>query len=494
MRSVTIALSALFLFCANITQALAEKKVALVIGNSRYIGQTQLDNPVRNARAVGDALIKIGFTLVGQRDQADLDRPTMARLVQEFATAAQDADIALFFYSGHGVQIGGANYLLPTDLIAYTPATVDQVTIGTNFILDSLKQSQARVKLLLLDACRDNPFLLSRNPFGLAKMDDPPPGTVIGFATRPGSIASQGQVGELSPYAKALKNYLGVSGLELFAMLNDVGETVRSETNKQQQPIIFASSIPGRVHLNPSNAPVPPIPSALRYEGNAPPTPTPVSPSPESNGASLAFIQAAKEQFNDGAYAEARATLSKGIAVDPNSALPYSYRGYAWFREGLTQDPQSAILTYRKAFQDLDNAIALDPGYAPVRRHRGNTILAVYKALRAQGKPTNNILDNAIADFKAAATLDPMSKTNANALGNAYLVKGSYADAIDSFNKAIDRDRSYAAPYAGRCVAYLALGNLSAARTNAQRAAALDSDQQSMPCLRKPILEFMPLG
>jgi uncharacterized caspase-like protein len=494
MRSVTIALCALFLFCANITQAVAQKKVALVIGNGRYIGQVQLDNPVRNAKAIGDVLKNIGFTLVGQRAQADLDRPTMERLVREFATEAQDADIALFFYSGHGVQIGGANYLLPTDLIAYTPATVDKVTISANFILDSLNQSQARLKLLLLDACRDNPFVLSRNRFGLAGMDDPPSGTVIGFATRPGSGASQGRAGELSPYANALRTYLGVSGLELFAMLNDVGQTVMSDTNNQQQPTIFASSIAGRVHLNPSNVPPPPIPSAPRYEGVATPTPTPVSPSQGSNGASLAFIQEAKKQFHESAYAEARATLSKGIDVDPNSALPYSYRGYAWFREGLTQDPQSAILTYRKAFQDLDNAIALDPGYAPVRRHRGNTILAVYKALRAQGKPTNNILDNAIADFKAAITLDPTSKTNANALGNAYLVKGSYADAIDNFNKAIRRDDSYAAPYAGLCAAHLALGNLSTARTNAQRAAALDSDHQSMPCLRKSILEFIPLA
>jgi len=143
------------------------------------------------------------------------------------------------------------------------------------------------------------------------------------------------------------------------------------------------------------------------------------------------------------------------------------------------QDPQGALVAYRQGLPDLDTAIQLDPSYAPVRRHRGNTIVAAYRALKALGKPTNDVVDRAIEDFRAAVKLDPTSKISANALGEAYLIKRSYHSAIESFNEAIGRDPKYAAPYSGLCVAYRMLGHLAEARKNAQLAADRDSDLRS---------------
>jgi hypothetical protein len=146
-------------------------------------------------------------------------------------------------------------------------------------------------------------------------------------------------------------------------------------------------------------------------------------------------------------FAAARATLTKGIESDRNSAVAYSYRGFAWYLEGSTaKDPRDAYEAYRKGFPDLDMAIQLDPSYAPVRRHRGNTIVATYKALRTLRRPTNDILDRAIDDLKDAVRLDPTSETNSHALEEAYRVKRfaledrrrprrTYQPAIKNFNR-----------------------------------------------------------
>jgi tetratricopeptide (TPR) repeat protein len=177
---------------------------------------------------------------------------------------------------------------------------------------------------------------------------------------------------------------MNVRGLELFAMLNEIGLGVMAKTNNVQQPWISASPIKGPVYLNPPDAVVhaPPIPSTPPLLG--PPTP-PIMGSTKreeprsTTGESLPFIQQAYKQLDGKDYAGARATLTQAIKADGNFAPAYSYRGFAWYLEGSTKetrdDPQGALIAYRQAFPDLDTAIQLDPSYAPVRRHRGNTIV-----------------------------------------------------------------------------------------------------------------------
>jgi Tfp pilus assembly protein PilF len=132
------------------------------------------------------------------------------------------------------------------------------------------------------------------------------------------------------------------------------------------------------------------------------------------------LIQRAYKQLDNDDYTGARATLNEAINADETFAPAYSYRGFAWYQEGLkAKDQRSALAAYREGFPDLDTAIRLDPSYAPVRRHRGNTIVATYNALRALGQPTNDILDRAIDDLKAAVKLDPASKANKLALAEA---------------------------------------------------------------------------
>jgi tetratricopeptide (TPR) repeat protein len=421
MRLTVVSL-AVALVCATVNQAVAQKKVALVIGNDAYVNATRLNNPGRDARHIGATLQRLGFKLVADRPLIDLDKVTTDKMVQAFAIMAQDAEIALFYFSGHGMQISGTNYLVPIDLENFSPATVDFQTLNADLVLAVMEKSKAHVKIMLLDACRTNPFIARKDQGGGLAQMKAPAGTVIGFATQPNTTASQGPVGGLSPYAKALGTYMSVKDLELFTMLNETGLAVMAATNNLQQPWLSFSPISGRVVLNPSDVrvavPVRPAPEVLgKTDSNVPPV------SPFTGGASLDLIQRAYQQLDSKDYGRARATLTEAINADKNFAPAYSYRGFAWYLEGLTKDPQNALVAYRQAFPDLDIAIRLDPTYAPVRRHRGNTIVATYKALRALGQPTNDILDRAIDDLKDAVKLDPTSKTNANALGEAYLVK-----------------------------------------------------------------------
>lgn len=484
-RAILLAFLIFPILCATETQVLAQKKVALVIGNETYVSQTRLDNPGRDALVIAGVLQKIGFKLVGDGPFINLDKTNTDHVVQTFGTMAQGADIALFYFSGHGMQIGGTNYLIPVDLGSFSPATVDFRTLNASLVLKVMDQSGARLKIMLLDACRTNPFLGQKDQGGGLAYMNAPAGTIIGFATQPNATASQGPPGGTSPYAKELASYMPIKGREIFAMLNEVGLAVMARTSYQQQPWISASPIPGKFYLNEpdrvAGIPAPP-PIVLRDE---PPRQIPTMPPvTTSNGAALAFIQLAYKQLDKKDYAGARTTLTEGIKEDENSAIAFSYRGFAWVLQGLAStSPHAALLAYREGLIDLDRAIRLDPTYAPVRRHRGNALVATYKVLRALGEPTNDILNGAINDLNDAVKLDPMSKSNANALGEAYLLKGAYRDAIDSFNKAIARDSSYAAPYSGICTAYRMLGDLDEARRYAKLAADRDRDLRSKPCL-----------
>jgi hypothetical protein len=356
-------------------EAVAQKRVALVIGNGGYINQTRLDNPGRDARLIGATLQKIGFELVGGGPLVNLDKVTTDRMVDVFATMSQDADIAFFYFSGHGIQVNGTNYLLPVDLGSVSNSNIEFRTLNANLVSAAMNSSRARLKIMLLDACRTNPFASSKSlTGGLAQMLAPA-GTVIGFATQPNSNAEDGPTGGNSPYAKALATYMNVQGLELFRMLNEVGLAVMDATKNTQQPWLSASPIMGTAYLNPGDIKLP----------SAPPTSPPIVGHGGDPGSALNLFQQAYKQLDHNEYARARVTLTDAIQADQTFAPAYSYRGFARYLEGLTRNPEDALKAYRDSFVDFDKAIELDKTYAAARRHRGNTILATYRALKALG-------------------------------------------------------------------------------------------------------------
>ena len=245
-----------FLLCAAMSVAAilpanAEKRIALVVGNSAYRNVAPLTNPANDAALMAETLRDLGFELVGGSAQIDLDKPGFEAAVKRFGTLLQGAEVGLFYYAGHGVQVRGENYLVPVSANPAREADVDLEMLGTSLVLHQMEGAQTRLNLVLLDACRNNPFgargfrAMSR---GLAQMDAPK-GTLISFATAPGDVASDGEDGH-SPYTKALAETMRQPGLDLFKVFNDVGVEVAKQTAGSQQPWWSSSPINGSFYFS----------------------------------------------------------------------------------------------------------------------------------------------------------------------------------------------------------------------------------------------------
>ncbi|NOJ50354.1 caspase family protein [Bradyrhizobium archetypum] len=259
MRYQTLILSVICtVFAAGTAQA--DKRVAFVVGNGTYKNVAPLPNPSVDAKAMAAALRNVGFEVV---EGSNLTRDKMTERLLDFGKKAQGADVALFFYAGHGIAISGTNYLLPID--ADIKSEMD-VKLGAAINIDlTLEQTMgdAKVKLVFLDACRDNPFAakIKSNSAtrsvnvqtGLAEMKSGE-GTLIAFATGPGQTALDGQEGGNSPFTRALLANLTQPGVEIQQAMTKVRAQVNEETNKGQLPWGHTNLI-GAVYLNGAPAP-----------------------------------------------------------------------------------------------------------------------------------------------------------------------------------------------------------------------------------------------
>ena len=256
--------------------AAAEKRIALVVGNSAYQNITRLDNPRNDATLMAGTLSGLGFTLIGGSAQLDLDKAALDTDVQNFGQQIQGADVALFYYAGHGVQVNGSNYLVPVGANPTREADVDFQMVDINLVLRQMEGSGTRLNLVILDACRNNPFGargLRSADGGLAQMRAPE-GTLISYATQPGSVAQDGSDGH-SPYTKALATTIKQAGLDIFQTFNQVGLAVKRQTGGSQQPWVSSSPIDGSFYFVAPVAAGPKV--AIAPQPQSADTPPPVS-------------------------------------------------------------------------------------------------------------------------------------------------------------------------------------------------------------------------
>lgn len=232
----------LFAACLLVGNAHAVKRVALVIGNGDYAYAPMLVNPRNDASDMAQSLRTIGFEVI---EGFDLEKSAMDAKVREFARSATDAEIVLFFYAGHGMQVNGSNYLLPTDAQLLDSSALDFETIELDRITRNM-QSPAKTALIFLDACRNNP--LTRNfvqaigssraigaERGLAPTSMPGDGLFIAFATAPNDVALDG-VGRNSPFTHALLKHITSPTLEIQQVMTRVKADVHTATNGRQRP------------------------------------------------------------------------------------------------------------------------------------------------------------------------------------------------------------------------------------------------------------------
>ncbi len=320
MRGMVRHLAALIFLGAllfNAASAPAQgRHVALVIGNGDYRAVPRLRNPVNDARLIARTLRGLGFTLVGGDAQIDLDQNKFERAVRRFGEMLPGAEIALFYYAGHGMQYQGANWLVPVDANPSRPQDLDFQMVDAELVLKQMQGAGTKLNVMILDACRNNPFGgrgLRGGEVGLAQMQAPE-GTVISYATQPGNVAMDG-AGADSPYTLALADSMPRPGLDVLRMFNRIGVEVKRATGGEQQPWVAASPIDGDYYFaGGSGAMVAALPP--------PPAPSPrvVAPVPPSNFSELADRIAAKAKPENIPLPQFFDFVAPGIDVPPEMA------------------------------------------------------------------------------------------------------------------------------------------------------------------------------
>jgi hypothetical protein len=261
-----IALAAALL-CGSAAQA--ERRVAFVIGNSAYKNATSLPNTINDSNAVAALFRSVGFEVVTSR--TDLGVLDFKRAVRDFLITAETADIAVVYYAGHGIEVAGTNYLIPVDAKLARDYDVEDEAVALDRIIWAL-QSVKRLRLILLDACRDNPFVtkLQRSvgvraaaKGGLGKIDDVSADTLVAYAAKAGSVSYDGD-GANSPFATALLKHIAEPGIDIRIALGRVRDEVLKLTAGRQEPFIYGS-------LGGATIPLVPQPAAKKIEPAPPP-------------------------------------------------------------------------------------------------------------------------------------------------------------------------------------------------------------------------------
>jgi uncharacterized caspase-like protein len=392
----------------------ADKRVALVIGNSAYRPQGELTNPRNDAADVAAALKGHGFQVI---EGLDLDKVALDRKLRDFAAALAGADVGLFFYAGHGLQVEGRNYIIPIDAQLRTLAQLEVET--TRFdVVQRIMESEDRTNILFFDACRNNPF--ARNLAqamgtrstaigrGLAPVQSGH-GTLISFSTQPDNTAEDG-TGRNSPFSGALVRHLSSSNDEIMALLVDVRVDVMRETKRKQIPWEH-TALTGRFYFKAGANPAPP-----------PYIPNPVLPAPATPQTSASDAERSRVAFNQGIAAHNRgdfdraiADFSEAIRLNPSMAGAIFSRGNAYQQKK----------DFDRAIADYNEAIRLDPNLAIAFNNRG----IAYKEKKD--------FDRAIADHNEAIRLNPNLASAFNNRGIAHKEKKDFDRAIADYNEAI---------------------------------------------------------
>jgi uncharacterized caspase-like protein len=337
LRLRAILLAALMLLIGQ--PAFAEKRVALIIGNAAYQNAPQLPNPVNDAQLMSATFKSAGFDVVDFRQ--NLSALETRRVLRDFADAAQNADIAVVYYAGHGIEVDGTNYLIPVDAKLERDTDVFDEALSLDRLLIAVEPA-TQLRLVILDACRDNPFTktMKRSTAsrsidrGLAKIEPSSPNTLIAYSAKAGSTALDGN-SRNSPFSLALSNHLTTPGLDVRKALGYVRDDVLKATSNHQEPFVYGSLGGDEVPLVPAKTAPAPQPAA-----GAPP------PNPQAEARrdyELALQIGNKSAFNaflaqypDGFYASlARLQLEKLAAEETHAVAEQKARVTEAERERL---------------------------------------------------------------------------------------------------------------------------------------------------------------
>jgi tetratricopeptide (TPR) repeat protein len=440
----------------------AEPRIALVIGNAAY-SEGALANPVNDARDMATTLRQLGFDVSSGEN---CDRRQMEDLIRKFGRKIRGGGVGMFYFAGHGVQVNGANYLIPIGAVINGEAEVKYEAVDAGFVLAQMEEARNRLNIVVLDACRNNPFARSfRSSSGGLASIDAPVGTLIAYATAPGRTASDGN-GRNGLYTKELLAAMRVPGLKIEDVFKQARSEVRRQSDNQQIPW-EASSIEGDFYFSrPGVRPSKPVS-----------TPAP---------ALAELLRQANVSLRRNDYEEVISAARQALIADPNSGVAhrflfevYSYR-HDHDRSKQAKDnalrllkaPKDAmeyeargtlylVTNSQRAIADYSEAIRLDPNLAVAYYYRG--LAYAYDEEH----------DRAMADFSEAISLDPKYMLAYAGRGASYAYKNEHHRAIEDYGVAIRLDPKYAMAYKNRALAYRQIGRDDLARADEMAAQRL---------------------
>jgi hypothetical protein len=393
-----------------------EHRVALVIGNAHY-PNAPLANPLNDARAMVGKLKTVGFDVIEVEDGT---QQTMRQAIVQFSNKLTKDTVSLFYYAGHGMQVNGRNYLIPIDTNISTEQTAPVTNIDVDLVISQMSMAQSRVNLVILDACRDNPYerRFRSQSGGLASIDAPS-GTLIAYATAPGKTANDGDSGH-GLYTSELIAAIDVSGIKVEDVFKRVRIRVMDRSNNYQTPW-ESSSLTGDFYFD-----GPPAADS--------PTPQVATPAPQG-GASAdrevvlwtsvkdsknpALIQTYLDQFPQGTFAGAARVLIDDLKKSQLAAVPAKPDvGAAAQSAPAIEEVEGAYVTVKRAnvrekpVADGKLLRALDPGVTltVTGKVKGTQW---YRITSADGRLHGFVYGDVIRDVRAAEEADWQQVKNA---------------------------------------------------------------------------------
>ncbi len=329
------------------------QRIALVIGNAAYADRP-LRNPVNDAQLMQATLRELGFQV---QMATDVDRRGLLAALRDFEARARGAEVALFYFAGHGAQVGGANYLVPVNAPIRSETDVPDEALDAASVLRRIEEGRARVGLVILDACRDNPYpgAARSSTRGLARMSVPT-GTIVAYATAPGSTADDGGSGPNGLYTGALARYLATPGLDIKEVFDRTAQEVERLSNGRQRPR-EEIGLRGRFVLRDGAAPAAVVMAAVTPAPAINPAPgagVTSAPDPEVSLWELAVrrdnvasYEAYLRTYPKGRYAAAARAALDGLQTVLPSSLPAVVAGNAGGAAAALGAPPPSVPTPR---------------------------------------------------------------------------------------------------------------------------------------------------
>jgi Tfp pilus assembly protein PilF len=464
----------LLLVCS--ANACSESRLALVIGNDSYPGNS-LANARNDARAIGEALASLGYKTT---TELDLNRKGMIDAVQAFNDLIQPGDTVVFYYAGHGLQLNGENYLVPVDFSAHSPDDVKSQGYSLSQIRDQFVHHGATTEVIILDACRNNPFLGARSIGGGWAGFGTSAGTLVAFGTSPGSTAADDPNQAHGLFTQMFLKHIG-SQSDIEQMLQLVRLDVIKASGGQQVPWV-STCLVGVLHLNPqldegkgtdilqlrTTPQVKPQEAGRSVQAGAQVSSgtqvAPIqsssvpaaAPAVQSDKAKMILINQAILLAQDGEFDEAVRSVRSVLAADPKCGLALRVLGLIFHLMG-----RSGI-----AIETLTRALEINPE---------DPVALYYRCVAT----TLSDPESAIRDCDAAVALDPANANSHAVLASALLNCGMLKRANEESKRAVDLDQASIIAASVRGKVLMALGQSGQAQQEFQRAVRMTTSSDT---------------